>query len=144
MQTLEGHSSSVWSVAFSRDCRQIALGSGDETIKVWDCESGVCTQTLEGHDDWAGSENNKHAFEPRYGYRYGLSMDQRWTYQHNQNILWLLPDYRPSSSAVLCCYSHISIMSDRCLFESAVALGCPSGRVIVLGLADDRSCHRQK
>jgi len=46
MQTLEGHSSEVNSVAFSHDGLQIVSGSSDNTIKVWDTASGICTQTL--------------------------------------------------------------------------------------------------
>ena len=54
-QTLEGHGSSVRSVAFSADGRHVVSGSADKTIKIWDCETGTCTQTLEGHGDWVRS-----------------------------------------------------------------------------------------
>ncbi|KAK4112497.1 NACHT-domain-containing protein [Canariomyces notabilis] len=46
-QTLEGHSGSVGSVAFSPDSKLVASGSGDNTI--WDTATGTCTQTLAGH-----------------------------------------------------------------------------------------------
>ncbi|WPJ66902.1 hypothetical protein SMAC4_14095 [Sordaria macrospora] len=49
LQTLEGHSGSVRSVAFSPDGQRLASGSGDKTIKIWDPASGSCLQTLEGH-----------------------------------------------------------------------------------------------
>src|SRR2546421_12713425 len=49
LQTLEGHSDSVWSVAFSNDGQKIVSGSGDRTVRVWDAESGSLLQTLEGH-----------------------------------------------------------------------------------------------
>jgi WD40 repeat protein len=52
LATLEGHSNCVTSVAFSRDGRHIALGLCDETVKVWDTESGECLATLEGHSNW--------------------------------------------------------------------------------------------
>jgi WD40 repeat protein len=46
--TLEGHSGSVWSVAFSPDGRRLASASRDQTIKVWDTATGSCTTTLKG------------------------------------------------------------------------------------------------
>ena len=48
-QTLEGHSSSVQSVAFSPDGRLLASGSGDQTIKLWNLATGALELTLEGH-----------------------------------------------------------------------------------------------
>ena len=49
LQTLEGHSSEVWSAAFSHDSSRLASASGDHTVKIWDASSGACLQTLEGH-----------------------------------------------------------------------------------------------
>ncbi|KAK7178376.1 Vegetative incompatibility protein HET-E-1-like protein 15 [Paraphaeosphaeria sporulosa] len=51
LQTLEGHSGRVRSVAFSPDSRRLASASLDKTVKVWDAGSGACLQTLEGHSD---------------------------------------------------------------------------------------------
>ncbi|WPJ66240.1 hypothetical protein SMAC4_12890 [Sordaria macrospora] len=51
LQTLEGHSNWVLSVAFSPDGQRLASGAGDHTIKIWDAASGSCLQTLEGHSD---------------------------------------------------------------------------------------------
>jgi WD40 repeat protein len=49
LQTLEGHSNWVSSVAFSHDSAQLASGSDDKTIKIWDASSGDCIKTLGGH-----------------------------------------------------------------------------------------------
>jgi WD40 repeat protein len=55
LQTLEGHSNTVWSVAFSHDSTRLASASHDSTVKIWDASSGACLQTLEGHSDWVNS-----------------------------------------------------------------------------------------
>ncbi|KAF2258299.1 WD40 repeat-like protein [Lojkania enalia] len=51
IQTLEGHSDNVTSVAFSHDSTRVASASYDETIKIWDASSGECLQTLTGHSN---------------------------------------------------------------------------------------------
>jgi len=55
LQTLEGHSNSVMSVAFSHDSRQLASASNDCTVKIWDAATGECLQTFGAHDDWVNS-----------------------------------------------------------------------------------------
>jgi WD40 repeat protein len=55
LQTLEGHSGSVYSVAFSHDSARLASASYDKTVKIWDASSGECLQTLEGHSDSVSS-----------------------------------------------------------------------------------------
>jgi WD40 repeat protein len=49
LQTLEGHSSIVSSVAFSHDSTRLASASYDCTVKIWDAGSGACLQTLKGY-----------------------------------------------------------------------------------------------
>ncbi|KAH7187724.1 hypothetical protein DER44DRAFT_125899 [Fusarium oxysporum] len=53
--TLEGHSHSVNSVVFSHDSKKVASASNDETIRIWDAETGECEQVLEGHSDEVNS-----------------------------------------------------------------------------------------
>ena len=55
LQTLEGHSSRVTSVAFSPDGTQVVSGSYDETVRLWDAATGTALQTLEGHSSWITS-----------------------------------------------------------------------------------------
>jgi WD40 repeat protein len=49
LQTLEGHSRSVNSVAFSPNGKQVVSSSGDQTVRLWDAATGVALQTLKGH-----------------------------------------------------------------------------------------------
>ncbi|OJJ65575.1 hypothetical protein ASPBRDRAFT_100228, partial [Aspergillus brasiliensis CBS 101740] len=51
MQTLEGHSGMVHSVAFSNNGQLLASGSGDCTIKLWNAATGALKHTLKGHSE---------------------------------------------------------------------------------------------
>lgn len=56
MGRLEGHSNSVWSVVFSPDGKHIASGSGDNTIQIWNAETGQnVMEPLKGHSNWVCS-----------------------------------------------------------------------------------------
>ncbi len=46
---LKGHTSRVYSVAFSADGKRLVSASRDQTVKVWDATSGQETLTLKGH-----------------------------------------------------------------------------------------------
>jgi WD40 repeat protein len=49
LQTLEGHTENVSSVAFSAAGDRLASASGDETVRVWDVKTGQPLQTLKCH-----------------------------------------------------------------------------------------------
>jgi WD40 repeat protein len=44
-----GHSSSIFSLAFSPDGKYLASGSEDRTVKVWNIDSQKEVTTLQGH-----------------------------------------------------------------------------------------------
>ncbi|KAA6414440.1 MAG: hypothetical protein FRX48_01189 [Lasallia pustulata] len=60
LQILEGHSGMVMAVAFSPDGKQLASGSHDQTVRIWDAATGATLQTLEGHSNLV----NAVAFSP--------------------------------------------------------------------------------
>ena len=55
LKKLEGHSKQVYSLAISADVRRIVSGSWDNTLRIWDMESGLCLYTMKEDIDPVGS-----------------------------------------------------------------------------------------
>ncbi|KAI1740708.1 hypothetical protein F4680DRAFT_83907 [Xylaria scruposa] len=49
LQTLEGHSRAVRTMAFSPNSRHLVSGSKDSTVRIWDVATGECSNVLQGH-----------------------------------------------------------------------------------------------
>ncbi|KAI7725242.1 hypothetical protein M8C21_014638 [Ambrosia artemisiifolia] len=62
--TIAGHEEAVLSVAFSPDGQQLASGSGDTTVRLWDLHTQTPLFTCTGHKNWvlciAWSPDGKH------------------------------------------------------------------------------------
>jgi WD40 repeat protein len=57
-RTLTGHTSWVWSLAFSPDGQTLISGSADQSVKLWDVTAGGdgrCLATWQGRTDWIRS-----------------------------------------------------------------------------------------
>ena len=55
LNTLRGHDDPIWEITFSPDGRTLASASDDETIRLWDTDSGKLRQTLKGHTEKVNS-----------------------------------------------------------------------------------------
>jgi hypothetical protein len=108
LQTLEGHTSGVYSVAFSPDGKQIVSGSRDQTVRRWDAATGQ--QLLPaGVYSVAFSLDGKHI--PT------LCVSENWLVDGTTNILWLPTGYRPTCQAT---------------WGGIISLGLSSGGLLVL------------
>ena len=50
-QPSEGHTGSIRSVAYNSNGKNLATGSADNTVKLWDIYTGECLKTLHSHTD---------------------------------------------------------------------------------------------
>jgi len=116
LQTLEGHTEPVNSVAFSPDGKQIVSGSWDRTVRRWDAATGQqLLPALEGHTEAVSSV----AFSPDGKQIPTLCVSEDWLAEGITNLLWLPPGYRPTCQAT---------------WGGVIALGHQSGGVSILQL----------
>ncbi|KAG7403810.1 Vegetative incompatibility protein HET-E-1 [Fusarium oxysporum f. sp. rapae] len=143
-RVLEGHSDFVRSVVFSHDSKKVASSSDDETIRIWDAETGECNgivpvagyvKDLSFTPDGHGIVTNLGVFLPTSGSQSnaGSAMpwqssdtpilactNSTWVTAAGKDLLWLPPECRNGQVAVS---------------GSTVAIGCQSGRVVLLGIS---------
>ncbi|PSN59069.1 hypothetical protein BS50DRAFT_626899 [Corynespora cassiicola Philippines] len=136
LQTLEGHTHSVTSVAFSPVGDRLASGSYDSTVRVWDANTGKLQLTFEidssfprvaFSNDGVYLETDRdllllHAlpFSPpnfREPYLNRVFVKDRWLTLGSDDIVWLPAHYKLECTAV---------------YGSQVAFGFSSGRVLLL------------
>ncbi|KAJ5875197.1 uncharacterized protein N7473_012544 [Penicillium subrubescens] len=146
--TLKGHSRGVMSITWSSDGSRLASASSDKTVRIWNPATGQCVSTLDIHSyhflqfDRSTPTHlhtvigtlNLGSTEPVAPgasrltlpkiHGFGLSGNISWITFNGSNLLWLPPEYRPSSPSSF----RIS--------AATVAIGCSSGRVIFLALSD--------
>ncbi|KAG2048147.1 WD40 repeat-like protein [Suillus hirtellus] len=52
IRTFENHEQAIWAVAVFPDKRRMITGSDDNTLRLWDLETGVVLKKMEGHSNW--------------------------------------------------------------------------------------------
>jgi WD40 repeat protein len=143
-RVLEDHSEWISLGVFSHDSKKVASGSGDETIRIWNAETGVCEDIVpsDGYPhvlsftpDKRGIITNCGEFPVTGGSqpRAGSAMpwqssevpnlactDSIWVTAAGKDLLWLPSECRNGKMAI---------------GRSTVAIGCRSGRVVLLEIS---------
>ncbi|KAG6979752.1 Vegetative incompatibility protein HET-E-1 [Fusarium oxysporum f. sp. conglutinans] len=143
-QVLEGHSDLVTSVVFSHDSTKVASASDDKTVRIWNAETGKCEGVISSgayaHDlpftadergvftdggvfalngDSESCAESLVSLQPSEAATLTCK-DSTWVTTAGADLLWLPPECRGGTVAIT---------------GNTVAIGCRSGRVILLGLS---------
>lgn len=51
-KVLKGHELAITAIAFRPDGKEVATGSYDKTVRIWDVETGKLKQTITGPEEW--------------------------------------------------------------------------------------------
>ncbi|KAK3364018.1 hypothetical protein B0T25DRAFT_587633 [Lasiosphaeria hispida] len=134
VQKLKGHSDSVQSVAFSPDGNSgdsgLWLRTSAGNIKLEDdgpSRHGSCGIVGDtSHIIKPNGQMTANTQTPSSGIRprWDLSGDGSWITWRGRGSIWLPPDFRP-------------VISDVSRDGSAIAIGCPTGRVVILRMSMD-------
>lgn len=131
LQTFEGHSESVYAVAFSPDSKLVASISYNKTVRLQDTATGSYRSTLEGYSSWvsavAFSPDGEHldTHQGQIALPSSISdsghdqtkvfssvfVEGQWVGLAEQRLLWLPPEYRSTCTAVCgdtVCIGHAS------------------------------------
>ncbi|KAI3567766.1 hypothetical protein IWW34DRAFT_874750 [Fusarium oxysporum f. sp. albedinis] len=143
-RVLEGHSYRVSSVVFSHDSKRVASASYNKTIRIWNAETGKCEDVISLDVDaivfsftpdergivtsrgvfalTGGSESRAESSTSLQSSEAPMlaCINGTWVTMAGADLLWLPPE---------CRYGEIAIA------RSTVAIGCRSGRVILLGVS---------
>jgi WD40 repeat protein len=105
-QTLYGHKAWVASASISSDGRLLATGSADNTVKIWDVDSGEENQTLVG-----------------YPVSPSFSPDSRWLASsgHGQTVLWDLDSGEKKATLISIGLNDWLVVTPEGLFDGSRA-----------------------
>ena len=109
LKTLNGHTNSIGSVAFSSDGTHIVSGSGDGSVRVWDASTGKELKTLNGHSDSVTSvafssdgthivsgsfDNSVRMWDLDYDGLHFISTAQHWieSLPYHDRLMWVPPE----------------------------------------------------
>jgi WD40 repeat protein len=137
LMTFEAYTQWVTAVAFSPNTKQLAPASEDRTVRLWHAATGSIMQTLEGHAslhtlifsiDGLYLQTNRgpiqiHPSVSTNARNQSITITNifvrgQWICRWEDNFLWLPTNYRSSVTAI---------------HRNHIAIGCQSGRPIIIG-----------